>query len=170
MNIIKHNYNWKSGLTYRKVTTKIVLHCSASKEGNDFSVEAIHKLHQNNGWSGIGYNFIIYRDGTIHEGRPIDAVGAHCPEENCNKAGIGICYIGGVNKNNKAKDTRTEAQKQALLELVYWLQQKYQNTTIHGHNEFAKKACPSFNVKEWIENEYKPYCDSLIPDTKCILK
>lgn len=170
LNVIKHNLTWKSGLKKRLSTKKIVLHCTASKEGTDFSVEGIHRLHQNNGWSGIGYNVVIYRDGTVHEGRPIDCVGAHCPEDGGNTAGVGVVYVGGVGRDGKAKDTRTEAQKKALCEVVYELQKMYPNTTIHGHNEYAKKACPSFSVKDWIVNEYEPWKRDHTNIDKCNLK
>lgn len=88
-----------------------------------------------------------------HKGRPIEQIGAHCKGENANS--IGICYIGGMDKENKkAKDTRTDAQKKALVELVASLKEQYPDATIHGHNEFANKACPSFDVqKEFGEEE-----------------
>lgn len=147
-NIIKHNIKFKNKLSTRKKTDKIILHCTASREGQDWSVEGIHKLHLNNGWSGIGYNFVIYLDGTIHEGRPIDAVGAHCPPYN--STSVGIVYVGGVDSKLKPKDTRTGAQKQAMYELVDWLQSVYPDAQIHCHNEYANKACPSFKLEQFM--------------------
>ena len=90
---------------------------------------------------------MIYRDGSIHEGRPIEQIGAHCTGHNANS--IGICYIGGVVADGKTpKDTRTEAQKAALVELVGKLRQQFPKASVHGHNEFAAKACPSFDVRK----------------------
>lgn len=126
---------------------KIIIHCSATPEGKDFTVQQIRQWHvQGNGWRDIGYHFVIYRDGSIHKGRPIDQVGAHTTGHNAHS--IGICYIGGMTADNKTpKDTRTEAQRLALIKLVRELKASYPSATIHGHNEFANKACPSFIVK-----------------------
>lgn len=129
----------------RKIN-KIIVHCSATPEGREVTVEEIDKWHKANGWKGIGYHYVIYLDGSIHEGRDEKEVGAHCASQNTNS--IGVCYIGGVEADGKTpKDTRTEAQKKSLLELLKKLKEKYPNATIHGHREFASKACPSFDAK-----------------------
>jgi N-acetylmuramoyl-L-alanine amidase len=129
----------------RKIN-KLIVHCSATPEGKDYTVEQIREWHvKNNGWKDIGYHYVIYRDGSIHTGRPVEQIGAHCAGYNANS--IGICYIGGVTSNNKPKDTRTEAQKQSLVKLLKELKAKYPNATIHGHREFANKACPCFDAK-----------------------
>lgn len=125
---------------------KIIIHCSATPEGKDFTVEQIRQWHLARGFSDIGYHIVIYRDGSIHKGRPIEQVGAHTTGQNAHS--IGICYIGGNTADNKTpKDTRTEAQRLALIKLVRELKASYPSATIHGHNEFANKACPSFIVK-----------------------
>ena len=126
---------------------KIIIHCSATPEGKDFTVQQIREWHvKGNGWRDIGYHFVIYRDGSIHKGRPIEQVGAHTTGHNAHS--IGICYIGGCAADCKTpKDTRTEAQRLALIKLVRELKASYPSATIHGHNEFANKACPSFIVK-----------------------
>ena len=129
--------------------TKVIWHCSATKEGQDVTVETIRQWHLARGFRDIGYHFVIYRDGTIHKGREVDEVGAHCQQYNDHS--IGICYIGGVETDGKTpKDTRTEEQKSSL----YWITEKmceiYPRATVHGHNEFAAKACPSFDArKDW---------------------
>lgn len=129
----------------RKIN-KIIVHCSATPEGREVIVEEIDKWHKANGWKGIGYHYVVYLDGSIHKGRDEKEVGAHCAGQNTNS--IGICYIGGVEADGKTpKDTRTEAQKKSLLELLKKLKEKYPNATIHGHREFASKACPSFDAK-----------------------
>lgn len=128
----------------RKIT-KIIVHCSATPEGKDFTIADIKKWHLERGFSDIGYHYIIYRDGSIHEGRDVQISGAHCANHNADS--IGVCYIGGVDTLNNPKDTRTKEQKQSLVELLSALKKLYPNATIHGHCEFAKKACPSFNAK-----------------------
>lgn len=125
---------------------KIILHCAATKEGQHFTVEDIDRWHKQRGFNKIGYHFVIYLDGSVHKGRDIAEIGAHCLGQNANS--IGICYIGGLDANGKPKDTRTDAQKAALKTLVDDLSVKYSSATIHGHNEFANKACPCFDVKK----------------------
>lgn len=130
---------------------KIIVHCSATPEGRHTTVEEIKQWHLQRGWKDIGYHYVIYLDGTIHRGRPEEVVGAHC--SGYNKNSIGVCYIGGVAKDGKTpKDTRTEGQKRALREILNRLKRDYPKATLHGHNEFANKACPSFNVKEEYKN------------------
>lgn len=136
---------------------KIIIHCAATPEGKDYTVEQIRQWHtlpkpKGNGWKDIGYHYVIYRNGSVHPGRPVEQIGAHTKGYNANS--IGICYIGGCAKDGKTpKDTRTPAQKTALKELVKELKQSYPKATVHGHNEFANKACPSFNVKTWLKEE-----------------
>lgn len=134
----------------RKITMLIV-HCSATPEGRDVKTETIKDWHVNgNHWKDIGYHYVIELDGSIHKGRDENVIGAHCSGKNAHS--IGICYVGGVAKDGKTpKDTRTEAQKQSLIKLLKELKAKYPNATIHGHREFAAKACPSFDAKA----EYK---------------
>ena len=133
----------------RKIN-KIIVHCSATPEGKDFTTADIDRWHRQRGWRCIGYHYVIELDGSIHKGRDESVIGAHCSGQNTDS--IGICYVGGVAKDGKTpKDTRTDAQKHSLLELLKELKTKYPNATIHGHREFAAKACPSFDAK----SEYK---------------
>ena len=130
----------------RKIN-KLIVHCSATPEGRDVKTETIKDWHVNgNHCKDIGYHYVIELDGSIHKGRDENVIGAHCSGQNANS--IGICYVGGVAKDGKTpKDTRTDAQKHSLLELLKELKAKYPNATIHGHREFAAKACPSFDAK-----------------------
>lgn len=94
---------WKKS---RRTIREIIIHCSATPEGRNYTVEDIRRWHRQQGWSDIGYHYVIYRDGTIHEGRNVDIAGAHCVNHNAHS--IGICYIGGCASNGKTpKDTRT---------------------------------------------------------------
>lgn len=125
---------------------KIIIHCSATPDGRHTTVEEIKRWHIARGFTNIGYHYVIYLDGSVHKGRPEETAGAHTLNHNSNS--IGVCYIGGMDKANaKPKDTRTPAQMCALKDLVKKLKTKYPNATVHGHNEFANKACPSFNVQ-----------------------
>lgn len=80
-----------------RTITLIIIHCSATPEGKDYTVEDIDRWHKARGWKCIGYHYVIYRDGSIHKGRPDEMVGAHCV--NHNKHSIGVCYVGGLYKN-----------------------------------------------------------------------
>lgn len=125
---------------------EIIIHCSDTPEGKDFTVADIRAWHKARNFSDIGYHYVIYRDGSVHLGRDINIAGAHCT--NHNTISIGICYIGGREAGStRPKDTRTDAQKKALLKLLKDLKKLYPNATIHGHKEFANKACPCFEVK-----------------------
>jgi N-acetylmuramoyl-L-alanine amidase len=130
--------------------TKIIVHCSATPEGKDFTVADITRWHKQRKFVTIGYHYVIYRNGEVHNGRPESQIGAHCTGHNVNS--IGVCYIGGVAKDGKTpKDTRTSAQKLALERLLKHLKERFPKAAIHGHRDFAAKACPSFNATE----EYK---------------
>ena len=99
-----------------RVMDTIVIHCSATKENKDYSIEDIKKWHLQRGFTNIGYHFIIRLNGTIEIGRPLNKPGAHVQNHNANS--IGICYIGGLNDKGKPKDTRTKEQKESLDKLI----------------------------------------------------
>lgn len=128
---------------------KVIIHCAATPEGRKTTLEEVTLWHRKRGFKTIGYHYLIHLNGEISRGRPENEIGAHCKGQNSNS--IGICYIGGCDKDFKPKDTRTYEQKHALKIIIEQLIDKYPGVTIHGHNEFASKACPSFDVKEWIK-------------------
>ena len=93
---------------------RIILHCSATREGKDFSVDTIRGWHVNgNGWSDIGYHWVIRIDGSIEVGRPLEKSGAHTKGHN--KDSVGVCYIGGCDGGGKPKDTMNPEQEKAWL-------------------------------------------------------
>lgn len=124
---------------------KIIVHCTATPEGRHHTVADIDKWHRQRGFTCIGYHYVVYLDGSVHEGRDISRIGAHTSGHNATS--IGVCYVGGVDAVGKPKDTRTPAQRQALRQLIADLRVKYPGATLHGHREFAAKACPCFDVK-----------------------
>lgn len=125
---------------------KIILHCSATKEAQHFTADDIDRWHKARGFAKIGYHHVVYLDGSVHKGCDESLIGAHCLGHNATS--IGVCYIGGLDAAGNPKDTRTEAQKTALDALVTNLKGRYPNAKVHGHNEFAAKACPCFDVKK----------------------
>ena len=137
----------------------IVIHCSATREGKDYDVKTIRGWHVQRGFKDIGYHFLVHLDGTIERGRPIDQAGAHA--KGYNDESIGVCYVGGLDKDGNPKDTRTLYQRQALLRLVEILEIIYPIKDVVGHRDLSVdlngdgvisrnewiKACPCFNVK-----------------------
>ena len=135
----------KLNVKNNRIIKEIIVHCSATPEGKDFTVLDIKKWHLERGFSDMGYHYVIYRDGSINKGRDESKIGAHCTGHN--SYSIGVCYVGGVAKDGKtAKDTRTDAQKKSLLSLLRNLKMKYPQASIHSHRDYANKACPSFDA------------------------
>lgn len=134
---------------------KIIIHCTATPEGRDVSVDEIRKWHLDRGWSDIGYHFVITLDGVIHDGRPIEKVGAHT--KGYNSDSIGIAYVGGLDSEMRSKDTRTPEQKEALEFHLQYLKILYPKAEIYGHRDFSSKDCPSFDARseyEYISQRY----------------
>ena len=128
---------------------EIIVHCTATKPSVDWGVKEIRRCHINDkGWADIGYHYVIRLNGFIERGRAEWRQGAHCVGHN--RHSIGVCYVGGLDQNGNPSDTRTPAQRRAMLTLLKELTQKY-HCEIHGHNEYSAKACPCFNAYE----EYK---------------
>ena len=135
----------------KRVITEIIVHCSATPEGRDYTTTDITRWHKKRGFTTIGYHYVIYRDGSIHPGRDINVGGAHCVGHNTHS--IGICYIGGCEKDGRTpKDTRTEEQKKTLLSMLKKLRVIYPKAKIYGHRDFANKACPSFDATKEFQN------------------
>ena len=128
----------------------IIIHCSAVRPSQTSSAQQIDSWHRKRGWSGIGYHYVVRRDGTVERGRPEAKVGAHCL--NHNRHSIGVCYEGGLDAHGRPEETRTEAQKRALLTLVRELKGRYPRAIAVSHHTFdPRKACPCFHA----EREYK---------------
>lgn len=129
----------------RRTITEIIVHCTATPEGRAVTVDELRRWHKTQGWSDIGYHYVVYLDGTVHIGRDVDVIGAHCTGHNANS--IGVVYVGGCARDGKTpKDTRTDAQKAGLLSLLVDLSRMYPAAEIHGHRDYANKACPSFDA------------------------
>lgn len=134
-----------------RTITEIIIHCTATRPNAICTVESIRKYHRSLGWRDIGYHYVIYPDGSVHAGRPVEQPGAHTEGHNAHS--IGIAYVGGLDADGHPADTRTEAQCLALLQLVQDLMEEHPITSIHGHNEYANRACPCFNVPQWLIEE-----------------
>ncbi len=125
-----------------RTITLLVIHCSAVRPDQTSSAAQIDTWHRRQGWHlGIGYHYVVRRDGQIESGRPEWMVGAHCKNHNAHS--IGICYEGGLNARGQPADTRTLAQKLAMVQLLEVLHRKYPKAMIVGHHDLnPHKACP----------------------------
>ena len=139
---------------------EIIIHCSATPDGKDYTVDDIRRWHKQRGYSDVGYHYIVYRNGILAQGRDVNIIGAHASGHNAHS--IGICYIGGMSADNtRPEDTRTLRQKGRLLSLLVDLRKLYPNARIIGHRDLSEdkngngiiepsewmKACPSFDAK-----------------------
>lgn len=128
----------------------IVVHCSATYPDMNIGAVEIDKWHKERGWSGIGYHYVVKRDGTIEEGRPVEKIGAHA--HGFNSHSIGVCWVGGLDEDvaDSASDNRTEEQRMSMLNLLGGLKSLYPDAEIVGHRDLPRvtKSCPCFDAKE----------------------
>ena len=136
----------------------IIIHCTASRPDQHISMELLNQMHQTRGWKCCGYHYYITRDGQLYQGRPEEMVGAHARHYNAHS--IGICYEGGLDEKGRPADTRTPAQKAALIALLRSLKIDYPDAEIVGHCELegVHKACPCFDARV-----YRDYFKNLRP-------
>lgn len=130
----------------------IVLHCSATRVNQNFTIEQLEACHKARGFKTIGYHYYITKDGTLYPGRPESQVGAHARHYNAHS--IGICYEGGLDENGKPADTRTLAQRVTMEELLQSLCTDYPDAEILGHRDLpgVKKECPCFDTRKWLKD------------------
>jgi len=130
----------------RKIDT-VIVHCSATPPSMDIGRGEIYQWHVvENGWSDVGYHYIIRRDGTVDNGRPLERIGAHARGHN--RGSIGICMVGGTRQGFKSAECNfTAKQWDALFDFKDWIDERFDNPDWIGHNDVSDKACPTFNVK-----------------------
>lgn len=144
----------------RRKITEIIIHCTATPEGRNLTVRDITAMHLARGFTTIGYHYVIDINGKILQGRDVNQVGAHCLGHNA--CSIGVAYVGGCADDGKLtpKDTRNDAQKRSLLNLLRRLRQLYPKATVIGHRDTSPdldgdglvephewiKACPCFDA------------------------
>jgi N-acetyl-anhydromuramyl-L-alanine amidase AmpD len=143
----------------------IVVHCTAtrpewqSEQSTKAKVSEVKRWHKDRGWSDIGYHYLIDRDGTIADGRPVERAGAHAKGYNSNSIGIAIFGGHGGTANDEFEENFTDAQDRALRRLIAQLQMEFPNINqVVGHNDLPKvtKACPTFKVQRWIKQDKTP--------------
>lgn len=149
-------------MTVMRKIDSVIIHCSATKAGQDFCIEDIERWHRARGFKEVGYHYVIRLDGTVEVGREIALAGAHCL--GWNERSVGICYIGGLDVNGHPADTRTEEQNRAMIRLLEDLKRKYRIVSVVGHRDTSPdlngngivephefiKSCPCFDVGKWL--------------------
>ena len=128
----------------------LVLHCSASRCNQDYSVEQLRRDHKARGFYDIGYHFYIRKDGTMTQHRKLLEVGAHARPYN--RCSIGICYEGGLDEKGKPCNTMTAEQETRLVDLFRNLKILFPKAKIVGHRDLpgtTPKECPGFDVGSW---------------------
>lgn len=141
---------------------QLVIHCTATPEGREVSAADIRRWHtssppQGRGWKQVGYTDLIHLDGRVerlvrnNEDMNVDPWEVTNGAAGHNSVSRHIVYAGGVAKDGKRpKDTRTESQRAALEAYVRDFHKRFPGVRIIGHNEIAAKACPSFDVRQWL--------------------
>lgn len=123
-----------------RLINKVIVHCSDTPSTMDIGVSEIRKWHvDDNGWSDVGYHYVIRRDGTTEVGRQESVKGAHCYGHNSDS--IGICLVG--------RDEFNREQFYSLKQLIEELELRYDLIEVTGHYRYSSKSCPNFNVEEW---------------------
>ena len=125
-----------------------MVHCTDTPEGREVTGEEVDSWHRQRGFAMAGYHYLVHLDGTTEHLRPLYMKAAACKKGNANANGIHVCYVGGRNNQGFTADTRTEAQKTALLLLLHELKKRYPQARIIGHRDFDNgKACPCFDAQ-----------------------
>ena len=142
-NAILHSSQYQN---YRRIDL-IVIHCSATRATQCYTVDDCRRDHRARGFADIGYHYYITRNGVVHRGRPLYTEGAHAA--GYNRYSIGICYEGGLDAHNQPADTRTPEQKLTLQRLLERLKKDYPDAQVVGHRDLpgVRKDCPCFEVK-----------------------
>lgn len=131
----------------RKIT-EIIIHCADTYSKMDIGRREINQWHRERGFDGIGYHYVIRRNGLVEAGRPEAKQGAHCTGHNAHS--IGVCLVGGKGDNGKPENNFTHPQMETLKNMLFDITGRYPEAKIFGHKDFANKACPCFEVAEFL--------------------
>ena len=148
-----------------RAINEIIIHCSATRPtwmaGHSMAakVQEIARWHTDRGWKAIGYHWLIDRNGEVAAGRPEHIVGAHVKGRNAHS--IGVCLLGGhgADAYDEFYDHFTVEQKDALLNLIDEMENRWDISKISGHNEYSAKGCPGFQVGPWLREVSAPQPD-----------
>jgi N-acetylmuramoyl-L-alanine amidase len=130
--------------------THLTIHCAATPEGRDVPPATIEAWDRAK-FGQVSYHWIVDIHGNKHRSLGDDVLGCHTHLHN--HGNIGVCYVGGCDLHMNAKDTRTDAQKATLLEIVREYQAAHRDIVVQGHRDWpdVHKDCPSFDVRAWLK-------------------
>ena len=140
---------WNLEKAKRKIT-RIVIHCSATKQGKYYDAQDIHLWHKARGWAGIGYTYVLLDSGELQQGRGINYTPAQA--KGYNKGAIAICLIGGMNDKMIATENAfTVDQLLVLPNILKKLKKMYPKAEILGHRDlkYVLKSCPCLEVSDY---------------------
>ena len=141
--------SFRRGFSTRSSTDWLIIHHVGSMPQEDVNAEVIHRWHLDNGWNGIGYQFVVLPNGIIESGRPLDAVGAHA--RGVNSVSVGVCVVGDFRRQ-----VPTREQIASLVELGQWLREQWPTLRVAGHQQFADTECPGrLFPLDFVRNEIK---------------
>lgn len=141
----------------------LIIHCTATRDGREVSSAEIRRWHTSpvseggRGWKQVGYTDMIHLDGKVerlvgnNEDATVDPWEITNGTKGVNSVSRHVVYVGGLDRDGNPSDTRTPAQMEAMRKYVTDFRARFPGVTIHGHNEFAPKACPSFDVQRWLK-------------------
>lgn len=151
---------------------EIIIHCTDTRpywwadRTSAEKVAEVRRWHtEERVWSDIGYHFLIDRDGTVIEGRPLEKIGAHVKGHNTGSIGISLFGGHGGSAGDQFLDNFTEDQQRSLMQLIHELQDNYPTITkVSGHNQYAAKACPTFSVPAWLEGKRVEFVQEVVEE------
>lgn len=151
---------------------EIIIHCTDTRPNwwadrtSAEKVAEVRRWHvEERNWSDVGYHFLIDRDGTVVEGRPLEKTGAHVKGHNTGTVGISLFGGHGGSAGDQFLDNFTEDQERALMQLIRQLQDNYPTiTNVSGHNQYAAKACPTFSVPAWLEGKRVEFVQEVVEE------
>lgn len=152
-------------MTNRTATNFIVIHCSATRPSQDIGRAELDAMHRARGFDGIGYHYVIRRNGALELGRPLDQIGAHV--QGFNRTSVGVCMVGGLDESGRPVEDGpglfTDAQWRAAFDVVATLRSMYPRAHLVGHRDLSPdldhdgvversewlKTCPGFDVRTY---------------------
>ena len=151
MNLVPIEFEFANALQKRDVTDLIIIHHSGNVNNADLGAERIHEMHLNNGWSGVGYHYIVRKNGDVETGRPVWAKGSHCEGENWHSIGI---HLAGDFTNAVPEEAQLVALGQLLKALCTEWDIPLDRDHIVGHRDYNATACPG--------DQFYPMIDTII--------